>query len=120
MQRRSSWRGRAQTVPRSDLAVRLLAALRALAAQLFGQITTSGRFSAWLWRPSTLTPVARLRSRAPQLVDQHRLLELADGTENLPDQHRCRAFIKKRIGLVGCDQFDAACLQHFEPNFLHD
>jgi hypothetical protein len=50
-------------------------------------------------------------ARAAQLRDQHRLLELGDGAEDLSDQHGCRRVVEKGVGLVGGYKLDAAFLR---------
>ena len=69
--------------------------------------------------PQPSSPVRRFRSRAPrQFCNQHRLLELGDGSKHLPDEAGSRCIIEKRCRAIGGYEFDAWCSQHREAHLL--
>src|SRR3982074_605806 len=56
---------------------------------------------------------------ALELGNNHRLVELRDCAEYLPDQFRCRRVVEEGLRAVGSDQLDAKGLQLRKANLLH-
>src|SRR5579859_1764356 len=58
-------------------------------------------------------------SSSPQLLHQHRLVELMDGAEDLPNEHGGRGIRQEAVWGVGGDQFNPSSLQHRVAGLLH-
>ena len=106
----------------ADMARRLsFPPLGFLRASAFASLTTSGRASIWLLRPSTFSPVTiRLRLRAAAyLATRVVFSNSATAPKHLADEDRRRCVLDEVRGRRRCDERDSLRLEQVVARKLH-